>query len=105
MYSSVQAFADDMSALRSGYDEHASSITATDEAWFVETKEALWSDFARRATGEEEKIRNRVTRGSGEGDGRSALLGAISGFTRAALKKADTNDKSGLIVPDAATSM
>jgi hypothetical protein len=43
--------------------------------------------------------------GSGEGDGRSALLGAISGFTRAALKKADTNDKSGLIVPDAATSM
>jgi hypothetical protein len=31
MYSSVQAFADDMSALRSGYDEHASSITATDE--------------------------------------------------------------------------
>lgn len=31
MYSSVQAFADDMSALRSGYDEHASSITATHE--------------------------------------------------------------------------
>lgn len=43
--------------------------------------------------------------GSGEGDGRSALLGAISGFTRAALKKADTNDKSGLIVPDATTPL
>jgi hypothetical protein len=42
--------------------------------------------------------------GGGQGDGRSALLGAISGFTRAALKKADTNDKSGLIPASHASS-
>jgi hypothetical protein len=32
------------------------------QTWFEEMKEALWADFARRISSEEEKIKNRVER-------------------------------------------